>query len=85
MKGFRYVVFGTCLCVGAAAFIREFQGSLLFYDNESKVRYYWNRKFCSTLNNAKMAVFGGSSSFAAVSSQFNIVHTYDSDDTKGEP
>ncbi len=32
-----------------------------------------------------MAFFGDSSGFANISSQFHIVHTYESHNTKGEP
>ncbi len=32
-----------------------------------------------------MVVFGGSGGFAAISSPFYIVHTYESQYTKGEP
>ena len=40
-KGADAVIFGTCLYVGASAFIREFQGSLLVW-GDSWVWTMWN-------------------------------------------
>ena len=53
LKGGGGVVFGTCLNVGAAAFIREFQSSSFVW-GASKNKFYWlietEEKFLFRLN-----------------------------------